>query len=244
MMRIAPTLAVAVALGIGHSAAQAATVSFDTLLGGDTLTAGDKTFSNFNVDFVDFFGSGFEPDPTQIDVETLDDGGMDPGPGLRFIFNDQMTVAGTGLLDYINYTISFQVIAADPFRIKDNSLALDATLANEFDNVGAYVLEKVFAPGADTANDTPIVEKDAELSFLAGSGVTEDLTDSAAFSPMLSILVTKNILVSALGDGEAVTVNTIEQRFSQTVPVPATALLLALGLTGVSVARRRSLGGR
>jgi hypothetical protein len=61
---------------------------------------------------------------------------------------------------------------------------------------------------------------------------------------MLSILVTSNILVSALGNGEAVTVNTIEQRFSQTVPVPATALLLALGLTGVSVTRRRSLGGR
>jgi hypothetical protein len=229
----------------GFAPAQAAFI-FQDLVNGQSIVAGDKQFSDFVVDFVDAVGTGVSaPDYNQITVEALSDGGLDPGPGLQFIFNDQLSVAGvteqggdplTEELEYIDLTWSFTVTSLDPsLLIKDNLLVLAAELSNPTLDTSVFVLETVFT--ADGA--TFLVDKEAQLSFLAPGPIVSDLTDQAAFQPLRSVRVTKNVFVSASVDGEVANAISVTQRFSQQVPVPASGLLLMLGMVGLAVTRRR-----
>jgi hypothetical protein len=243
-MRRSMVAGVALALGMGYSVAQAEVVTFDFLLDGGSISAADKVFSGFVVDNVVAAGAGVAlPNYTLIDVLSLDDGGFEPGPGLRFEFNDQLTVAGVTdpnpdgleLLEFIDLTFSFSVTSLGS-PIKDNSLLLDAELEDPQLDVAAFVLEQVFA-----TDGQQIASKTAERSFLDLGGPpieVDDPTDFAVFDPQQSIRVSKNIFVGASVDDEVADVIAVEQRFSQ-VPIPATAMLLGLGLVGLFVVRRR-----
>lgn len=62
---------------------------------------------------------------TDIEVTALSDGGHDRGPGLHFAaINGELTVAGNGMLSYIDLTFGFSVASLAPAqRIKDRSLS-------------------------------------------------------------------------------------------------------------------------
>lgn len=235
--RLLLTLALTLA---ASSSAQAMLLT--ELLNGGSITAGDKLFDNWSVLFQDK-SDGSLVNTDNIDVTALNDGGMNPGPGLQFdILNNELTVTGDGIYAYIDFMFGFRVKVLEPhLAIKDNSLsgfnAFYSYTADGFNNNGNYIRETIgTAAGLDNLG-----VKNVEFSVLDDIS-TSKLFDSAEFAPQKNeIWVTKNILVWATDDTDSAGIQGFTQRFSQTVPEPGTFALTMLGLAGVLATRRRKL---
>jgi hypothetical protein len=239
-----------VVLAIITGGAQATLLS--DLLNGGSITAGDKVFDMWFVNPVAVSDPALEVDPANIDVTALNDGGLDPGPGLSFsISNGAFDVTGDGIYAFIDYLIGFRVTAPTGLNIKDNSLAItDASVTNSGDNgitiqefVGT-VKSKVDVPGDISVPDLSVT--DAEFSWLdptlfGGPGLISNLTDSASFAPQSQIWVSKDIFVWASDVDETASLTGFYQRFSQitSAPEPTTLLLMAAGFAGMGLVRRR-----
>jgi hypothetical protein len=215
------------------------------LLNGQSITAGDKLFDQWDV--LDQFSSDLNftaVNTDNIDVTALNDGGLDPGPGLRFdILNDELLVEGDGIFAYLDFMFGFRVTVLDPgLLVKDNSLYLtEAELVNPTSLVSVFIEEKIFTDASASSNiDDYIGIKDVVLSNAFGIE-TDKAFDSAAFNPRNSIYVTKNILMEAWDVGESANLLSFEQRFSQVtrVPEPASLWILAAGLVMIGVRRKR-----
>jgi hypothetical protein len=209
------------------------------LLNGGSITAGDKLFDQWEVLYEDI--SDFSSVNTDnINVTALNDGGLDPGPGLRFdILNDEFLVEGDGIYAYLDFMFGFQVTVLDPgLLVKDNSLVLTGgSLINPSSITSMFIEEKIYVD--DSLNDLLGV-KDVEFSDVFGVQTTKTF-DSAAFNPRKSIYVTKNIFVEAWDVGESARLESFEQRFSQitAVPEPASLWVLTAGLVMMGVRRKR-----
>ena len=235
----------ALVLAIAAGGAQA--IPLSTLLGGGTITAGDKVFDQWRLIYEDNSDLLAPPiDASGIDVTALNDGGLDPGPGLHFSVNNAaFNVTGDGIYAYIDYMFGFRVTAASGYLIKDNSLEITNGFVTNSGYNGMYIQEFV---GTDpTLVDVPgdislpdLAVKSVEFSWLDPGPAFSDLSDSATFTPTNSIYVSKNILVWASDVNETASLTGFEQRFSQTVPEPGTLLLLAPAVVGLLAARRRN----
>ncbi len=213
-----------------------------SLLNGQSITAGDKLFDQWEALFED--SSDFIPVNTDnIEVTALNDGGLNPGPGLRFdILNDEFLVEGDGLFAYIDFMFGFQVsvlVSDDLLMIKDNSLYLTgAELLFPSYLSSVFIEENIYADGTLNQN---LGGKNVELSNISGN-ITDKAFDAADFNPRSSVYVTKNILVEAWDIDESANLLSFEQRFSQVeveVPEPSLLSLLAVGLIMIGVRKKR-----
>ena len=229
------------------SAGGAQAIPLSDLLAGQSITAGDKVFDQWRL--ISETNSDFLAPPIDasgIDVQPLNDGGMDPGPGLLFtISNGAFDVTGDGIYAFIDYMIGFRVTAPAGIGIKDNSLQItNGFVTNSGDN-GMYIQE--FAGTAPNLVDDPgntslpdLSVTSTEFSWLDPGPAFSDLTDSATFAPTNSIYVSKDILVWASDVNETASLTGFEQRFSQTpIPEPSTVLLLGAGIAGLGLSRRK-----
>lgn len=196
------------------------------LLNGQSITAGDKLFDQWSVLYMD--SSDFRTINTDnIIVTALNDGGLDPGPGLKFeILNNEFLVEGDGIYAYLDYMFGFRATVLVPgLQIKDNSLYLtDKELLSPSTLASVFIKEDIYT---DNTLNTALGVKDVEFSIVNGVAIDKAF-DAASFNPQNSIYVTKNILLEAGDIGESANLMGFEQRFSQVVSASEPAMLWVL----------------
>jgi PEP-CTERM motif len=199
------------------------------LITGGQIQVDDLIFSGFT-NFTQNSATTKFPNSSLIIVTGLDDGGLDPGPGLRFELGGQFNVTAGQAMDLIT-TFLVAEASGSPYLIKDSSITLvsnSASGANSASGVEQTLYE--FEGGSDIY--THVVDtRPSEAFNVLYSGTT--------FDPLESIFNSMTLRVYP-GAGNA-TLNVFEIRFSEqaAVPEPGALSMMALGLLSAAVLIRR-----
>lgn len=195
----------------------AATIPLSDLIGGGTITSGDKVFSDFS-----YVGTGDMPSAAGINVISIQGANGDYGIRFQGPFIDR---AGGDPSDAL---ITFNVSVAPGSSMEISGAMMIANPA-VFNGPGLGNVVETFAPA---------VENDSLIVYDFGNGDI-DLVDSMTFSRTFKTLpVQKDIILHAEGATGAVSMSFIDQTFSQ-VPEPSGMLLALGGILGLGACRRR-----
>jgi hypothetical protein len=218
--------------------AGASSCTMAELASGGTITVNGIRFSNFEITDA-LRDPGSPPQESEIIVQGLDDGGFDPGPGLRYLFDDELTLASGGVQ---NMTFRFNFTA-------ENTLGAATLIGHTLDMVDFI---NAGNPGAVEGQLNVRDQVETIGGAVLDTALVESVRSDAA---MVNILNNPDIISFAVQNAIRVrtTVNgttlhqlaleTLDQRFSIVVPEPDTATLLSCGIAiviaGLRLRRRR-----
>jgi hypothetical protein len=212
-----------------HATCSAATIIgasklLSTLVAGDTIVAGDKTFGGFTYSI-----TGDMPSGNLVNVIPIQD---DEGNfGIRFQGGFIDTTGAVGGSDAL---ITYTVTAGAGNLISDAHLQGNPTRLGQ---LGSMSVTETFLPLGANGQFTMKIYDDQNVT-------PPKLVDSTVFTtPVKSLTVQKDILGLAKVNPnspelpQTVTLSFVDQTFSQ-VPEPASALLVFASIAGLALVRR------
>jgi hypothetical protein len=216
-----------------HASSSAATIIGTTvtlsslLTPGGTITAGDKTFSNFTYNF-----TGNMPTPVNVNVIPITDNSGNFGVRFQGAFIDStLSAGGSDALITYDVTADAAHLISDA-HIEGNTARMGAG--------GSISVTDTFLPLGGSGEFTMKIYDDQTIN-------PPKLIDNTVFTtPMKTLSVQKDILGLALtdpnaGNGTTVTLSFVDQTYSQiTIPEPAATILLLGGVFGFTAFRRRN----
>ncbi len=204
--------------------------TLDELASGGSIAVNDKVFDNWAVSV----------DESDIDVTVsgLDDGGLDPGPGLFYELD-----VNFNSLPFIGLDFTFDVSTIDNVaRIKDNSLMRGDFFIPPGDDGSFIIAEEVLSGLSDPLGVKCVgrgIGLEASLQNQAGLTCTSGDPNGGDFARLdFAPQSTISVRTVILGDGflDGIDVRSFTQRFSQ-IPTPGTLILFGLGLAGLRLTR-------
>lgn len=214
-------------------------VSLQDLLGGDYI----KIYNGFDTKVISSFsnynsvgtGGASAADASLITVTGKSDGGLDPGPGLKY--NTGEWFAGAKQTQDTSFTYVVSVLGPSGFKIHDNFLEVGAG------NVGTDKGQiRVLEQAVDPIPPHNAIATAKILEINTAGTVTGATQDQVFYSPVPSVEIKKDIFLRG-GTNDFTSITDMDQRFSQVaIPEPssmAIAGLGALGLIGYSLRRRK-----
>ncbi len=201
---------------------------------GGSITVNTKRFADFELEFLD--PDGVSPSFALVVVEGKDDGGLVPGPGIKFSGNGELLVVGADRLDM---AIGFTVTELDPtMDMHDNSLTIlsDRVVGTAFIKVGEFVAD---------ASGVGLGQKQVETDPFFSPPIATDAIEFTVVQKKL--IIEKDILLQSSVVGDSAELDMFEQRFSQ-LPEPGGPVMLCVGLVALwalhQLRSRRAADGR
>ncbi|MCB9386117.1 MAG: PEP-CTERM sorting domain-containing protein [Bryobacterales bacterium] len=214
--------------------------TYSELLQGGTIQTNDLIFTDFTR-FVTLPGAqtNRSPNTNLIQVSGLDDGGLDPGPGLLFTLNGQFDVTTGFYMDLISSFIVWST-PTSPYSIKDSTITLNVVSANGTESAAGVEQILYESNGMDILFTHTVDVRPPDV---------EVLTSHTEFDPRDMIFNTINLRVYPGTDtfGNA-SLQQFEVRFSQSldpqigdpVPEPGSITLFGAGLlAALTIMRKR-----
>ena len=195
--------------------AGASSCTLAELLAGGAIQVNFTRFENWELEFID--PDGVQPDFSLIVVEGKDDGGLDPGDGIKFSGNAELRVSGADRLEMaIGFTVTDIHVNTG---IRDNSLAIlsDTVVGSGFLQIGEFVTD---------GSGVGLGQKEVETDPAFGPPIASDAIEFAVVQPQL--IIEKDILLHSALPGDSAELDMFEQRFS--LPEPEGPVMLGPSL--------------